>query len=39
MGKKYGRKILEINMERSLKLKIFSSLIWKFLERGGTQGI
>lgn len=39
MEKKYGRRILEVNMERSLKLKIFSSLIWKFLERGGTQGI
>ena len=30
---------MEINMERNLKLKVFSSLIWKFLERGGTQGI
>lgn len=26
-------------MERTLKVKIFSSLMWKFLERGGTQGI
>lgn len=26
-------------MEKNLRSKIFSSLIWKFLERGGTQGI
>ena len=26
-------------MKNNLKSKIFSSLIWKFLERGGTQGI
>ena len=26
-------------MEKNLKSRIFSSLIWKFLERGGTQGI
>ena len=26
-------------MSNKLSLKIFSSLIWKFLERGGTQGI
>lgn len=26
-------------MNRDLKSKVFSSLIWKFLERGGTQGI
>ena len=26
-------------MEKNLKSKVLSSLIWKFLERGGTQGI
>lgn len=26
-------------MENNLKLQVISSLIWKFLERGGTQGI
>lgn len=26
-------------MEKNLKSKVFSSLIWKLLERGGTQGI
>lgn len=26
-------------MEKDLKSKVFYSLIWKFLERGGTQGI
>ena len=26
-------------MSSNLRIKIFSSLIWKFLERGGTQGI
>ena len=26
-------------MDKVLKTKVFSSLVWKFLERGGTQGI
>ena len=26
-------------MTSNLRSKVFSSLIWKFLERGGTQGI
>lgn len=26
-------------MENNLRAKVFSSLVWKFLERGGTQGI